>query len=121
MNRNLLQVKYHFLYGRLCHNKRLLTLFSLLISYKNKNQNSAIKRFLIPRSAGERETARGGAWQGGGAWRPGRERTFKIKKRGTGGGRADYDRQEGEEKVKLWMEGEGRGGSWETSTDPHSS
>lgn len=80
MNRNLLQVKYHFLYGRLCHNKRLLTLFSLLISYKNKNQNSAIKRFLIPRSAGERETARGGAWRGAGLGDQEEREHLKLRK-----------------------------------------
>lgn len=81
MNRNLLQVKYHFLYGRLCHNKRLLTLFSLLISYKNKNQNSAIKRFLIPRSAGERERRRGGgAWRGAGLGDQEEREHLKLRK-----------------------------------------
>lgn len=65
MNRNMNNSSSHLATLGYVTIRRLLTLFSLLISYKNQNQQCN-KKVLIPRSAGERETtARGGAWRRG--------------------------------------------------------
>lgn len=85
MNRNLLQVKYHFLYGRLCHNKKIINII-LIINILQKQKSKQCNKKVLNPSLGRKERERDGEGRGlarGGAWRPGRERTFKIKKRGN--------------------------------------